>query len=317
MDAQPPAETSTANKPKPNGTPVNGTPPASQKTSQPPIPARFSKAPLFHVQKNKDRFLKRSATPTSTSTPSPPHPNGVDGSKPSPSSTPRPRRPPPPPKVKKEEEGEDPNGPFSGEFQEFRLMSSNLNGWRYDVMKFESRKPVDLDKWQHPIKLNRKEPKREPESRDGPGIGLPTAVAPMLGPDGKPVIGVDGKMVMVDAEGKPIHGERASGAAAAKPKEKGPGRKKFQKKTKQVFLVPEATRQLRREERYPWIMEDAVGEETWVGMLDDVHKADTHAMFLPTADNVFKFVPPHRWYRFHKRNYKIPSLEEAEKLVST
>ena len=215
------------------------------------------------------------------------------------------------------DEEDGPNGPFSGEFQEFRLMSSNLNGWRYDVMKFESRRPVDLDTWQHPIKLNRKDLKREPESRDGPGVGLPIAVAPMLGPDGKPVIGVDGKMVMVDAEGKPIHSERPSGPAAAKPKEKGPGRKKFQKKTKQVFLVPEATRQLRREERYPWVMEDAIGSQTWTGMLDDVHKADTHAMFLPTADNVFKFVPPHRWYRFHKRpNHKIPSLEEAEKLVS-
>ena len=141
-------------------------------------------------------------------------------------------------------------------------------------------------------------------------------IEPMLGPDGKPVIGVDGKMVMVDAEGKPIHGERSSGAAA-KPKEKGAGRKKFQKKTKQVFLVPEATRQLRREERYPWVVEDGIGSQIWTGMLDDVHKADTHAMFLPTADNVFKFVPPHRWYRFQKRpNHKIPSLEEAEKLVS-
>lgn len=319
MDSQSTAETSTANKPKPNGTPTNGTPPAPQKTSQPPIPARFTNAPLFHNRKkDKDRFLKRSVTPTSTSTPSPPHPNGTNGSGPSPNATPRPRRPPPP-KVKKEEEdkkGEDPDGPFSGEFQEFRLMSSNLNGWKYDVMKFESRRPVDLDAWQHPIKLNRKDLKREPESRDGPGVGLPVAVAPMLGPDGKPVIGADGKIVMVDAEGKPIHGERTSGTAAAKPKEKGQGRKKFQKKTKQVFLVPEATRQLRREERYPWVMEDATGSQMWTGMLDDVQKAETRAMFLPTADNVFKFVPPHRWYRFQKRlNHNILSLEETEKQV--
>ena len=183
-------------------------------------------------------------------------------------------------------------------------------------MKFESRTAVEIDQWQKPIKLNRKDLKREPESRDGPGVGLAVAVGPMLGPDGKPVIGADGKIVMVDAEGKPIHGERAGGAAAAtKPKEKG--RKKFQKKTKQVFLVPEATRQLRREERYPWVMEDAVGSQIWTGMLDDIHKADNRAMFLPTSTNVFKFVPPHRWYRFQKRRgNKILSLEEAEKLVS-
>lgn len=196
-------------------------------------------------------------------------------------------------------------------------MSSDLNGWKYNVMKFESRRSVDIDTWQKPIKLNRKDLKREQESRDGPGVGLPVAVKAMLGPDGKQVIGADGKVVMVDADGRPIHGERAAGPATAKPKEKGPGRKKFQKKTRQVFLVPEATRQLRREERYPWVMEDAIGSQIWTGMLDDLHKAETHAMFLPTEDNVFKFVAPHRWYRFQKRqNHKIPSLEEAEKMVS-
>lgn len=183
-------------------------------------------------------------------------------------------------------------------------------------MKFKSREPVDLDTWTKPIKLNRKDLKREQESRDGPGVGLPVAVKQMLGPDGKPVIGADGKIVMVDAEGKPIHGERAAEPATEKPKEKGPGRKKFQKKTRQVFLVPEATRQLRREERYPWVMEDAVGSQIWTGMLDDINKAETHAMFLPTADNVFKFVAPHRWYKLQKRaRHTIPSLEEAEKLV--
>jgi len=100
---------------------------------------------------------------------------------------------------------------------------------------------------------------------DPGGGGLPATVAPILGPDGKPVIGVDGKIVMVDAVGKPIHGKHTSGAAPAKPKEKGLGRKKFQKKTKQVFLVPEATRRLRREEislgrggRY-WIADIGLG----------------------------------------------------------
>ena len=42
--------------------------------------------------------------------------------------TPQPRKTPPPKVKRKEEEGEDPNGLFGGEFQEFKLMSSNLNG---------------------------------------------------------------------------------------------------------------------------------------------------------------------------------------------
>ena len=64
-------------------------------------------------------------------------------------------------------------------------------------------------------------------------------------------------------------------------------------------------------------MEDADGSQIWTGMLDDLHKAETHAMFLPTEDNVFKFVPPHRWYRFQKRaSLNLPSLEDVEKAVS-
>ena len=48
-------------------------------------------------------------------------------------------------------------------------------------------------------------------------------------------------------------------------------------------------------------------------MLDDVRKAEAHAMFLPTADNVFKFVPPHRWYRFQRdRTTKFPVWRGGE-----
>jgi len=194
-------------------------------------------------------------------------------------------------------------------------MSSNLNGWKYDVMKLENRKPVDVESWQQPVKLNRKELRRE-----GPDdvVQVQEAVGPMLGPDGKPVIGSDGKMVMVDADGRPIHRNSGESSSSKPAKEKAVGgRKKFQKKTKQVFLVPEATRLLRKEERYPWVLEDSSGSQVWTGMLEDLNKAETHAMFLPTAENIFKFVPPHRWYKFQKRpNYKVPSLEEAEKLMA-
>ncbi|KAJ7180088.1 transcription initiation factor [Mycena crocata] len=178
-------------------------------------------------------------------------------------------------------------------FQEFKVMSSALNGWKYDVMKFDSRKPVDLTSWPAPIKLNRKEMRRDDASV------TQIAVGPMLGLDGKPVVGPDGKFVMVDAEGKPIHAESGRDA-----KGKGPavnGKKKFQKKTRQVYVVPEEVRQLRREERYPWVMEDASQAETWVGQLEDISKSGTHAFFMPAANDIFKFVPAHRWYKFQKK----------------
>lgn len=203
-------------------------------------------------------------------------------------------------------------------------------------MKFDLRKPVDITTWTKPVKLNRKETRRNANGGPDGTPPPPVAVGPMLGPDGKPVIGADGKMVMVDAEGRPIRlgqvqangnasgsGAPADGAGAgananAKGKEKAKeaARKRFQKKTKQVFLVPDEVRKLRREERYPWVIEDGSGQETWVASMEEVSKAKTQAMFMPTATDVFKFVPAHRWYKFQKKpNYHIPNLEEAETLV--
>lgn len=215
-----------------------------------------------------------------------------------------------------------------GPYQEFHLVSSALNGWKYDVMKFDSRKTVDIMTWAQPVKLNRKDPFRKDgnEAVQAP----PQAVGPMLGPDGKPVIGMDGRVVMVDANGRPIRAGDANGAAAGgangaggagsqngKEKEKA-SKKKFQKKTKQVFLVPDEVRQLRREERYPWVLEDSQHTENWVGKMEEVAKSDTHAMFMPAANDVFKFVPAHRWYKFQKKpNHHILTLEEAESLVRT
>ncbi|KAF8621612.1 hypothetical protein AX15_007632 [Amanita polypyramis BW_CC] len=227
-----------------------------------------------------------------------------------------PRKPPAAlPNSTPEEDDEDlalPEGPY----QEFKLMSSTLNGWKYDVMKFDSRKPVDITKWDKPIKLNRKELRRDTDQG-----AAPTAVAPMLGPDGKPVIGMDGKVVMVDVEGRPIVPPEGSNGKDVKGK--APvmnGKKRFQKKTRQVYPVPEEVRQLRKEERYPWVMEDSSPNhgEVWVGQLDDVSKSGTHSFFMPAANDVFKFVPAHRWYKFQKKlKHDFPiSTAEVESLYN-
>ncbi|KAI0045307.1 hypothetical protein FA95DRAFT_1561259 [Auriscalpium vulgare] len=204
-----------------------------------------------------------------------------------------------------------PDGPYT----EFKLVSSALNGWKYDVMKFDSHKPVDILKWTGPVKLNRKDLGKSYAAESGEGEVV-KAVGPMLGPDGKPVIGMDGRIVMVDAEGKPIHGDSmASGSGQGKAG--GGGKKKLTHKTRQIHVQPEELRQLRKEERYPWVMEDSTGMEMWVGRLEDSARANTNAFFMPASNNTFKFVPAHRWYKFQKRpNYRIPNLEEAESVMA-
>ncbi|KAJ7591011.1 transcription initiation factor [Mycena floridula] len=208
---------------------------------------------------------------------------------PPPPSTPRKARPPP-----KEEDDPDQQLP-TGPYQDFKLLSSALNGWKYDVMKFDARKTVDISTWQAPIKLNRKDLRR-----DDPSLSGTQALTPMLGLDGKLVFGADGKPVMAGPDGRPVV-DGGHIDAAAKAKAAANAKKKFQKKTRQVFIVPEETRQLRREERYPWVIEDASGAETWLGQLEDLEKSQTHAFFMPAANDVFKFVPAHRWYKFQKK----------------
>jgi transcription initiation factor TFIIF subunit alpha len=262
---------------------------------------KASMALLFHPKKN----TKQDTQPHPPK-PGPPKPAlSNEGSQ-------SPRRKPPP-QLKKEDEDEDlklPDGPY----QEFRLLSSVLNGWKYDVMKFDSRRPVDIFRWTQPIKLNRKDMRRD----EGPSNVAPEAVGPMLGTDGKPVIGSDGKIVMVDAEGRPIQESGATGSSKERGKP-GAAKKRFQRKTRQVFFVPEEVRQLRREERYPWVMEDSspAQNEAWVGQMEDASKSDNHAFFMPAANDVFKFVPAHRWYKFQKRlKHDLPTdTANVESLV--
>jgi transcription initiation factor TFIIF subunit alpha len=217
-----------------------------------------------------------------------------------------PRATPPQP-AQEDDDIKLPDGPF----QEYKIMSSASTGWKYNVMKFNSREPVDVMTWQEPVKLNRKDPRKQDA-----GPSIQEAVRPMLGLDGKPVIGADGRIVMVDAEGRPIHnGEGSSNGKEGKDKATN-GRKKFQKKTKQVFIVPEAVRQLRREEKYPWVIEDGTGTEIWTGQMEEVSKAETHGFFMPTSENKFQFVSAHRWYKFQKKkNHATLTAEEVEKLV--
>ncbi|TDL29872.1 hypothetical protein BD410DRAFT_893088 [Rickenella mellea] len=261
---------------------------------------------LFHPKKKKAPPLVKKESSESTSTPPAdrkPRPAGAT-------------RPSPKPKLEPDEDVK-PSPLPEGDYQEFKLMSTDRKGWRYDIMKFDTRKAVDINGWEKPVKLNRKELKREGSGVETP----PQAVGPMLGLDGKPVIGADGRLVMVDADGRPIlaqNGMMTPSQMAAKAKEeKNAKKKKFQKKTKQVFPVADEVRQMRKEERYPWVFEDGRQSEVWVGMMEEAAKSTTHALFMPASGEVFKFVPCHRWYKFQKKpTHIIPTLEEAEKLMA-
>ncbi|KAF8507609.1 hypothetical protein JB92DRAFT_2959193 [Gautieria morchelliformis] len=226
---------------------------------------------------------------------------------------PRPRVPRPRP-PKPEADLDEDTKPPAGTFTDYQVISSSLGGWKYDIMKFDSRgKEVDLNKWNAPVKLNRKD--YRPPNKAAQDEAVPIELKAMVGPDGKPVIGPDGKVVMVGPDGKVPQGNGVVGKQNGKDaaKGKGKGKQMFKKKTKQVFLVPDEVKQLRREERYPWVLEESGDNgQVWVGHIENPEKALTHGLLVPKGPQ-FQFVPCHRWYKFQKRpTYRILALEEAE-----
>lgn len=242
----------------------------------------------------------------------------------------------------------------SGKYTEYQIVSTASKGWKYNIMKFaESKdKEIELTKWRQPIKLNRKD--YRPPDRGNLGLnsngsgagdeGEDTKNTPMLGLDGKPVVGFDGRIVMVGPDGKVIPpsgtskgstngGSSKPGSKAGTPNGKSKPKNMNRKKIKQVFLVPEETRKLRREERYPWVIEEAPletkpvvsnGDSTastssastipgqiWIGHLENPEKNQTHAFLIPSG-STFQFVCSHRFYKFTKRRLDVPGAEEAE-----
>ncbi|EJD32975.1 hypothetical protein AURDEDRAFT_111714, partial [Auricularia subglabra TFB-10046 SS5] len=151
--------------------------------------------------------------------------------------------------------------------------------------------------------------------REGDEVVSKGPITPMLGLDGKPVIGPDGEMVYMQ-DGRPIpkaKKEEDGEDEVPKPKEPTKKRKPFQKKTRQIFTIPEEQRQLQREERYPWVLEDNSGQETWIGRIENADKASFHGLFLTGTGSDFYFVPAHRWYKMQKRpNFKTATMEEVE-----
>jgi len=131
----------------------------------------------------------------------------------------------------------------------------------------------------------------------------------MLGQDGKPVIGPDGKIVMLNADGTRVKREEEIKAAKKKGKEDPNAKKKaFMKKTRQVHMIPDEVRAFRKEHRKDWLLEDNGGglaaSQSWSGKYSDVNDKHIWAFFAPVPgnDKEFRFIPVHRFYNFTRNN---------------
>ncbi|EUC66080.1 hypothetical protein RSOL_506490 [Rhizoctonia solani AG-3 Rhs1AP] len=219
------------------------------------------------------------------------------------------RRRPPPPKDTKRETSTTPAPATSdtptGAYLDYILTSSRHSDKKWDVFKLQSHHdtPIDLHAWPAPVKLNRKDFKSRNEVEETAG-----PLTQMLGPDGKPVIGPDGKLVMLNADGTRV--KKDDDPKGKKKGKEDPNAKKkaFMKKTRQVYMIPDEVRAFRKEHRKDWLLEDNGGglaaNQSWSGKYSDANDKQIYAFFAPVPGNEkeFRFIPAHRFYNFTRNN---------------
>jgi hypothetical protein len=136
--------------------------------------------------------------------------------------------------------------------KEFIITGSTINALRkVNLMRLHRGNNV-LDKFQAPVKLHR----RDPEA-SAPGTGNTrqneVAIASTSKPTQQtgPTTGADTSKIA------PFAGARHN------------KKNLFKKRTTQIYLADDRQRQLKAEERLPWVLEDYDGTHTWVGQFEE------------------------------------------------
>ncbi|ELU43830.1 hypothetical protein AG1IA_02147 [Rhizoctonia solani AG-1 IA] len=222
---------------------------------------------------------------------------------------PKRRRPPPKDSTPKRETSATPapatsDGP-QGAYVDYKLTSSRHSDKKWDVFKLQSHHdtPIDLHSWPAPVKLNRKDFKSRNQVEEAAG-----PLIPMLGEDGKPVIGADGKIVMLNADGTRVKKEDDPKGKKKAKEDPNAKKKAFMKKTRQVHMIPDEIRAFRKEHRKDWLLEDNGGglaaNQSWSGKYSDANDKQIYAFFAPVPgnDKEFRFIPVHRFYNFTRNN---------------
>ncbi|KAH8547822.1 hypothetical protein BGW37DRAFT_508826 [Umbelopsis sp. PMI_123] len=175
--------------------------------------------------------------------------------------------------------------------QDFPLMSSS-KGETQNIMNFKSTKPVKLENFTPPLKLQRKDPHAPPPTPNPEPTAGPSETVNEE-PNRGPKTGADTSLIA------PMGGATRNKQML------------FKKRTRQIFLAKEDTRKLREEEQKPWVLEDFDNQNGFVGTLEGGQKSDY--MLFVFAENGFKVVPVDKWYKFNpKISYQVMSLDEAE-----
>ncbi|KAI9484739.1 hypothetical protein BDB00DRAFT_853846 [Zychaea mexicana] len=222
-------------------------------------------------------------------------------------------------------------------YNDFQLMSCKRRGKNH-VMDFKTAKKVDFNNFARPVKLQRKEGNQMYNrfaNRGSPsnsataqaatggtaGANASNAASPSTSnvnsSNGTPNGEASGSQTPQQQQHQ--HGPKTGADTSLIAPLGGATRNKqmlFKKRTKQIYLAKEDTRQLKEEEHKPWILEDYDGQNSFTGTYEGGQRSDY--VFFVVSGNDFKVVPVDRWYKFQaKRNFRTFTLEEAEEQLKS
>ncbi|CAI2171428.1 13285_t:CDS:2 [Funneliformis geosporum] len=196
-----------------------------------------------------------------------------------------------------------PKKPFQPQIEktlvkEFVITGSMINSMKkVNLMRLHRGNNV-LDKFQPPVKLHRRDPEAPTPSAGTTRQNEDVAVVPpskMTQQAASPTTGADTSKIA------PFAGARHN------------KKNLFKKRTTQIYLADDRQRQLKAEERLPWVLEDYDGTHTWVGHFEETDAKYGFLIKDKTDENKLKFLPSHRWYTFRPQiKYKTLTIEEAE-----
>ncbi|KAI8079532.1 uncharacterized protein B0P05DRAFT_586991 [Gilbertella persicaria] len=207
-------------------------------------------------------------------------------------------------------------------YNEFVLVSTSQRGKNH-VMDFKSSKRIEPKEFARPVKLHRKETNYVPYRQYIQNLNAANAAAAAA----TAAATTNNTPNVADGNTKPgeeltetnatQHGPRTGADISLIAPMGGATHNKkmlFKKRTKQIFMAKEDTRELKEQEHRPWILEDYDGQNSFTGTLEGGQRSDY--MFFVLTNNGFKVMPVERWYKFQpKRNFKTLSLEEAEEQI--
>ncbi|KAF7728149.1 hypothetical protein EC973_006664 [Apophysomyces ossiformis] len=191
-------------------------------------------------------------------------------------------------------------------YSDFQLMSCAKRG-KHHLMDFKTSKPVNMKTFARPVKLQRKDANYIPYRQFN-------AMRSEAGPSSSTPSSANQQQQQTQQQQQQQHGPKTGADTSLIAPMGGATRNKqmlFKKRTKQIFLAKEDTRELKEQEQKPWVLEDYDGQNSFTGTLEGGQRSDY--VFFVLSDNGFKVVPVDRWYKFQpKRNYRTLTLEEAE-----